>query len=186
MGWMCFPMHKPVKDWFIENIDKEKCEVLDVAIVNRNTLYGAIREKETGDVICVVYLIRWSPRSEYNFCYKSMSEFAGPGVIDCPLRILNLLTPLNDDKDSNGWAREWREKVKKYWEKKKSLNAKSVVIKVNEPITFTNGSSYHYFLKEKNRITAGVVENNKFIPYTRVNLRSIHKFDFEILKNVSV
>lgn len=186
MGWMSFPMNKPVKNWFVDQINCENYEVLDVALVSRVTMYAAVKHKETGEVYCHINLIQWSPKSEYNFSYKPMSEFAGPGVIDCPLRILNLLTPLDNDKDPNGFAREWRKKVKKYWEKRKSLNGGKKVIKTTTPIRFTNGMEYSYFLKNGKKVIAGILEDNHFEPRTRVNLTSIHNHDFEILKNVEL
>lgn len=185
MGWMSYPMHKPVKDWFIEQVNNDRYEVMDVALVNRMTMYAAIKDKETGEVHCHVNLIRWSPRSEYNFSYKPISEFCGPGDIDCPLRILNLLTPLDDNSDPNGYARKWREKVSTYWKKRKSLNGSKVVVRVNEPIGFTNGMEYIHFTKHGNKIIAGVIEDGHFEPRTRVRI-NLAKHDFKILKHVKV
>ena len=71
MGWTSFPMHEPVKDWFNREWNDDKREVLDVAIVQRNTLYAAIKIKETGQVFCIIYLLRWS-RDVYNFSYKDL------------------------------------------------------------------------------------------------------------------
>ena len=76
-------------------------------------------EKGLGPIrIMEVFLIRWA-NSYYNFGYKPMSEFSGPGVVGCPNSMLDMLSPIEDitenpDSDSAGWARAWRERARQY------------------------------------------------------------------------
>ena len=91
MGWLSFGMHEPVKEWFTRQWEGEGREVLEVALVKRNTLYAAIKKGD--EVFAVIYLIRWSRDYNYNFSYKSMSEHVGPCVIDCPKKVLKHLPP---------------------------------------------------------------------------------------------
>lgn len=167
MGWMSFHMDMPVKEWFKSNLSDE-ATVLDIAVVKRNTLYAAIRENKTGLVYCAVYLLRWS-RDYYNFSYKSMSEFCGPCEAECPERILKLLSPLNDENDSNSYARNWRKRCYDNINSRKKINSGNV-IKVNEPLKFTNGLMFQYFKKIGKRMYAGIIENNQFKPCSRVRL----------------
>ena len=168
MGLMSFSMHKPVKEWFKENMN-DNLEVLDIAIVKRNTLYSAIRVKASNEVFCVVYLLRWS-KGAYNFSYKSMDEFAGPNEIECPLRIMKLLTPLNDTNDVNGWARNWRDKVYKHWDTQKKINSGKFIIKTETPVNFRNGLSFSYFKKIGKKLFAGSLQvNGIFAPYCPVH-----------------
>ncbi|HLO91597.1 MAG TPA: hypothetical protein VK172_10580 [Lentimicrobium sp.] len=175
MGWTQFRLNEPVKDWFKRTWEEGGTkEVLDCALVKRSTMYGAIRVKETGEVFCAVFLIRWS-REYYNFSYKDMTEHSGPCERECPLRIMKLLTPLKND---DTFAKQWREDVYKFWEQKKIFNATSAVIKTKEPVSFTNGQSYQYFKKEGRRLWAGEMRNNMFfaLALVRVNLM---KFELE-------
>lgn len=180
MGWTSFPMHKPVKEWFKEEWGNDY-EVVDSALVNRSTLYGAIKKKSTGLIFCAVFLIRWS-RSEYNFSYKDMSEFSGPSVINCPQRIIKLLSPLNDENDPNGWAREWRKKVEDFHQKRNTIKkSKDKIFKTTSPVNFTNGCSYQYFKKIGRTLIAGILCDNNFEGRCRVRL-NLSDFDFELIK----
>ncbi len=176
MGWYSFSMKKPVKEWFKESLN-ERYEVVDIALVQRQTLYAAVKNKETGEIFCAVYLIRWS-RGYHNFSYKDMDEFCGPVQSNCPMRILKLLTPLNDENDPNHWARDWRARVEKYHERNKKI--KTGIIKTAKPIEFTSGRSYQYFKKIGRTMVAGVMHNDEFIPYSRVRV-NLSYYEFEII-----
>jgi hypothetical protein len=171
MGWTSFPMHEPVREWF-KNQWSGDYEVLDSALVKRNTLYGAVKKKSTGEVFCVVFLVRWS-RDEYNFSYKDMTEHSGPNVCECPKRIMKLLSPLNDENDPNGWARQWRLRVEKHWATCNTIN-KGGVIKTEKPVSFTSGSEFQYFKKIGRVIWAGIMIENEFRQMCRVRLNFSH------------
>ena len=184
MGWTSFNMKGNVKDWFKRQwVEGQAYEVLDVALVQRNTLYSAVKEKTTGEIFCVVYLVRWS-RDYYNFSYKDMTEFAGPNVIDCPERIFKLLTPLNDENDPNGWARGWRKKVEEYYTKRKQLKG-NTVFKTDVPVRFTNGSEYQYFEKIGRTICAGIMIENKFRYCSTVRFNPLY-YDIEKISSACV
>lgn len=180
MGWTSFNMKDPVREWFKKQWDYENSdyEVIDSALVARNTLYGAVKQKSTGEVFCAVFLIRWS-RSYYNFSYKDMTEHAGPTVCNCPERIMKLLSPLKDD-DSNGYAKEWRKRVEEYWKERKTIN-KGNVVKTENPVSFTSGDTYQYFKKRAGHLWAGILnERNEFQPMCRVRVNLSH-YNFETL-----
>lgn len=169
MGWTSFNLNKPVKEWFINDyigINNNQ-EVIDVSIIKRKTLYAAIRDKETNKVFALVFLLRLSPRSYYNFSYKDMDETMEPFYYDCPMKIINKLTA-TDNENSN----IWRNKVLDYHNK---MNiAKKSIIKIRGGIEFTNGMTYFYFKKDGHKIFAGrLLDNNIFSKECKV---SINKF----------
>lgn len=179
MGWCSFNLSEPVKDWFVRQWESNgKYQVVDSALVKRMTMYGAIRNTETGEVFCAVYLIRWS-RGYYNFSYKDLTEFSGPCVYDCPIRILKSLSPLNDTNDPNGYAREWRRKVEVYHNQRKQLKNETVVM-VSEPIEFCNGATYQFFRKTAQKVWAGVIEKGVFIPVVPVRL-NLMNYNFQVV-----
>lgn len=186
MGWTSQPMRESVKQWFTELWNKDTHEVLDVAIVKRNTLYAAIRLKtgvSANQVFCIVFLLRWS-RGYYNFSYKDMSEFSGPNEIECPKRIMKLLTPLDDNSDPNGWARGWRDKVNTYWNVQEKLNSGKYLVKTNEPVNFTNGLSFSYFKKMGKHFIAGALQaNNIFASYCEVRFNPLH-YKYELIERL--
>jgi hypothetical protein len=172
MGWTSFNLSQPVKQWFSESWG-EDYEVLDSALVKRNTLYGAIRKKSTQEVFCAVFLIRWS-RDYYNFSYKDMTEFAGPCEVECPKRIMKLLTPLDENNSKNQFAIKWRKSVNEYWELRDMLKRKDVCIKTKNPVEFTSGARYQYFKKIGRKTYAGVFEFKVFKPSCRVRVNLNH------------
>lgn len=175
MGWTQFTMHEPIKDWFKKSFEYEGSdyEVIDSSLVKFNHLYGAIRKKSTGQVLCATYLVRFTKAYHYNFMYKDMTEFSGPGIIDCPEKIFKLLTPLNDELDPNGWAREWREKVEKYHKTRKGLK-KDCIIHIPCGVTFSSGAKYTHFKKlkfAKEHYHHGAAKKNRYgntyVPYVK-------------------
>lgn len=109
MGWTFTHRDKGITDreWFGREFTSHN-ELLDCATVRGSGFYAAMRNKETGEVWCLVVLTQWVPNDYHNFGYKDMSDTMGPGIDDCPARILDLLSP-TDSEDAN----EWRERCRK-------------------------------------------------------------------------
>lgn len=83
----------------------DKCRVLKSAMVGA-TWYGACERTRPGQkpyVFAGVCLTSVDSREYCNFGYKDMEESMGPCERDCPVSILNLLSPHDDE-----WALEWR------------------------------------------------------------------------------
>jgi hypothetical protein len=194
MGWTTMSMNRPVKEWFKEYWEspiegKQVCELIDSGLVNYTELYGAIKIIETGDVFCATFLVSFSPKSVFNFSYKSMTESVGPYMVNCPKRIFDLLTPLVNDE--NGWAKEWREKQKRMYEKRSLINKikDGTLIKTKEPISFGKFGEYSYFRKtkepKKRNLWQAFFEENtlnetklKFMGKVKFNLIN---FDFDVV-----
>lgn len=138
MGWTSMPLYGKTRDYFERQLtwesDGGKQEPLLISIVKRQTLYAAVRYTPkpgtpayewTGGkpyVFAVICLLKYMPRSEFNFAYKDMDETCGPNERECPRKILELLTPLEEylSTDSMGykWAAEWRQDCWKRFQKK--------------------------------------------------------------------
>lgn len=97
--------------------ERAKWEIVKSAM-RGSVYYAAIRrtDKESGEsyVFGCVCLTSVDNKDYFNFSYKDMSEDMGPGCYDCPLSILDLLSPTESE-----WALAWREKCR---EKAKSKN----------------------------------------------------------------
>ena len=180
MGWSSINMRVDIKNWFKSQWSYEDSdyEVVDSALVQRQTLYGAIRQKSTNEIFCAVFLVRWG-RGYYNFRYKDMTEFAGPYEVDCPEKIFKLLTPLDNSNDPNGWAREWRYKVTYLLAKRKQLKG-NVIFETKNVTAFTNGKTFKQFKKEGRRIYAGEMVNGKFESHCSVRFNPL-KQEFKII-----
>lgn len=167
MGWTSLPYHGSVKQYFLEQYQwpNSPYEVLDVALVHRKHLYGAVKNKETGDVICAAWIVGWAPKAHHNFYYKDMDETVGPYIYDVPDRIFNLLTePIND------WSKEWREKV----QMRKNIIAtmkQADVISTTRPVRMTSGFEYKNFKKIGRKMYAVRVDKDGTVtPITRVQM----------------
>ena len=92
-------------------------EVLAEAFA-KNVYYAAIRDNRNNEVWCLVCLTGTTTADYYDFGYKTMEDSMGPCYYDCPDRILDLLTPTE-----NEWANEWREKCRENNRSKRSPQA---------------------------------------------------------------
>lgn len=112
--------------------EKRKGRVLKSTM--RGSVYYAAYEytnkiENTKEVIGVVTLTSSDVRNDCNFGYKDMSENCGPGYYDCPLSILKLLTPTD-----NEYALEWR---KKCYEKHNKPKSWLKSLNIGDKIIFT-------------------------------------------------
>lgn len=184
MGWTSMPLNIPVKQWFKEYWENGSSdyEVLDSALVNFTELYGAIKVKSTGEVICAAFKVQFSPKDEYNFMYKAMTESVGPVIDNCPKRIFNLLTPL--DPENTGYALEWRKRVEAKHKKRETIRKLTCesIIKTSEPLYFGDLGKFYFFRKAKLIRYRNIWEalNEKFEPVfkARINLKD---YDFEVV-----
>ena len=116
MGWTGRPMwYNPngaerVRLAIEDSIDSE-C-VIDSALVGNN-VYIAYKHGER--VFGVVILTGFS---RHEFLTKPITEMEGPVVYDCPMRILNKLTPTESE-----YAMQWREKCRLRREEKRQKRA---------------------------------------------------------------
>lgn len=95
------------------------------------------------EVSAIVCLLRQTRDVDYyNFGYKDMPEDMGPIAHNCPERILNLLTPTD-----NEYALEWRRKCWVNIEKRKHRAPlrKDTVIRFKERVLFSGGTQEDTF-----------------------------------------
>lgn len=69
-------------------------------------------------VFAVVFLTSTNAKDYYSFGYKDMDESMGPGSDDCPIGILDLLSPTD-----NEFANAWRDRCRAKAEKKKAIKS---------------------------------------------------------------
>ena len=95
-----------------EELDKETehGKLIDVSLVG-TTVYGAYYNKRLDKVIGIVLLSHWC---DGELRIKSMDETVGPTHVQCPMRILNKLSPLTPEDDPHGWCAKWREQCVAY------------------------------------------------------------------------
>ena len=92
-----------------------------------STVYAAVeRIKPDGEryVFGAVFLTSTDMSDYFNFSYKDMDETCGPCERDCPVSILNLLTP-TDHEYANEWRKDCRENAAKKAAKRKDPNSLS-------------------------------------------------------------
>lgn len=91
----------------------ERQKVLRSTIACDGNYYAAVErfDVSTGErqVFAVVCLVYFNPHAGdgFIFGYKDQSECMGPYQVECPIDILDLLTPT-----ASGWANAWRAKCR--------------------------------------------------------------------------
>ena len=83
----------------LEELNQED-RVLDISNKG-NTFYIAYKQNDNS--VCALVVLTEKNKDE--FLYKVMGESCMPYKFDCPKRILNLLTP-TDNEYSNQWRKE--------------------------------------------------------------------------------
>jgi len=145
MGWVTYyrPPGQTDREHFTKELLDGGREILDCATV-RNTFYAAVKDP-SGEVWALVCLLQRT-RGEHNFGYKSMDETVGPGVQDCPARILDLLTPTQSK-----YALEWRDRCRAQLERKTEAQKSTAtvkdgtVIRLAKPLHFQGGHEAQEF-----------------------------------------
>jgi hypothetical protein len=144
MGWDWSHRYKGQsnREFFSQGWDS--VEILADSTIN-NVWYAAVRVKETGQVFAAVYLISRAPRSYYNFGYKSQSEDMGPNAAEAPKKILDLLSPTD-----NEYALEWRKRCQENLAKKAAApKAGDIkvgdIVRLHTALHFTNGMEIQEF-----------------------------------------
>lgn len=146
MGWTY--THKDegesVKEFFSKEFgyanEKRKTRVLDCAVVCLREAYLAFEDMNlvdgTREVFAIVCALDYRPLDHWNFGYKDMDETMGPYYYNCPERILNLLTPTD-----NEYALKWRRKCREAVERRKKVAKikNGDILEFEEPIVFQNG-----------------------------------------------
>lgn len=119
MGTTCTtkPKGMSMKDFFIDHGVlrwgdhlPNSYRVLETAY-KMPVFYAAVEtvNKETGERRVWAAVIKvHQTRGDYGFCYKDMDETMGPVYTDCPAKILDLLTPTD-----NEYANEWRARCRR-------------------------------------------------------------------------
>lgn len=140
------PEGQPISEWLKDSFDEQYYEVLDVAIVKRNTAYILMKKKARVKfgffvperLFAMVVLLTYAPKSYYNIYYKDMDESMGPYYYECPERILKALDnspPINRD------AWEWRQKCWNTIQRRKSVPKFKVgdIIEFKRSMLFNDG-----------------------------------------------
>jgi hypothetical protein len=127
--------------------------IVDCAVVHIHTAYIAYRNKNN-HIVCYVVLLRYNKNDYYNFSYKDMHECEGPCYYDCPARILNKLTSIDELRKSGiygenilKYMEEWRNKCRSML-KDRVVSVKLNVgdkVKFADMISFRSGRSENVF-----------------------------------------
>ena len=151
MGWLFMPSlggHQGPREYLDDQLTTDRqglhSKVLRSALVRMRTYYAAVEVVEDGkarEVWACVCLVKYNPRDKegYIFGYKSMSESMGPCERECPVAVLDLLTPAENDY-ALAWRRDCREAAARRASKPKLRHGD--VIAFAAPIRFADGRTH--------------------------------------------
>lgn len=111
-----------------------KYEFVDTATV-ATTFYAAVRNRENGEV-CGLVVLQQRQRGYHNYFRKEIDETMGPAEDRCPDRILDLLSPTE-----NEYALDWRARCRKYNERRRTRPkvGAGAVVRFASPLRFSDG-----------------------------------------------
>lgn len=147
MGWLfTSEIPRDITAWARERLDLEtdthRQTMLDVSLVAFTELYAAVEliDKRTGarEVTAATWMVRFVPTaSSERFGYKDMHENSGPRMFACPKRILDRLTPTE-----NEYAQAWRAANYARLEKRSTARAiqPGAVLKFDHPFYYSSAA----------------------------------------------
>jgi hypothetical protein len=170
MGWTGTHRRKGEatnKEWFAREFDGQYHKLLDFYTHSLTEGYGLLEVSPNGRKpyrIAVAVLMDWR-NGRYNFYWKDMDETMGPNIANCPERILDRLSPVEDFATGNAaeWARNWRERCRENARQRKATSKKrreianavkahgGIYVRLPEPIGFANGHKQDTFYIAKIR-----------------------------------
>lgn len=147
MGWLfqdnpVSDVRREMKDVFRTSSPGYSYEILDDAIASvfdgEQVYFAAVRHTSPDKapfVFAAVILFRNNRKD--GFGYKDMDETMGPFQVNCPLRILKLLSPTDHE-----YANKWREGVRAYHAERRTQEGKKRSLKVGDRIRFATPINY--------------------------------------------
>ncbi len=129
----------------------------------------------------VMGLVILHSRGNGEVVYKEVSEDMGPCEAECPARILDLLSPVEEFACGSGieWATGWRAKCRKALDKRAKAPGDGAKIKFARAIKFVDGTTHDTFtIHKRGRKVRFAPEGSTYAFYSISNWQ---QFDFEIL-----
>jgi hypothetical protein len=103
--------------------------------------YAAVEHMRPGEPVtvfaAVIKVNVYKPKTAPEFCYKEMTEDCEPYYYDCPVAILDLLTPTD-----NASANTWRAKCRDNLARKATLRKTASAVKIGDVVTFARPVKY--------------------------------------------
>ena len=121
------------KEFFEREFNGEAGRVIDSSVTG-NVYYAAYQSSKTGEVYGLV--VSFSRKGNV-ISYKDMEETMMPYYFDCPIRILNKLSPTE-----NTYANQWRQSCLDRAQQKSSANAKASRLQQGSTVQFTPALSF--------------------------------------------
>lgn len=167
-----------ITEHFTYESEMSKNTVIAAATV-KNTIYAAIKReiKSTGQVFTFCGVFLYKNNCKDGFGYKDIDETMGPGEVDCPDRIMKLLSPVEDIPNPS-YAASWRANVAAAKAKRTAVRENAKKLKVGDVIRLTCEPHFKSIPNCGN--TFKVVDFRKttpiFVPVTHPYLRCrLHK-----------
>lgn len=144
MGWVCMykSPRQPMLEWLKGELEYEKPaggrhgKILK-AVIHLTHAYCAyeVMTPDSRIVFGLVVLIKRYPSDKYNICLKEVEDNMGPNERDCPVEILDMLTPTESE-----YALRWRADCRARAELRKRLRITAGTrLLFEEPLEFQNG-----------------------------------------------
>lgn len=154
-----------------------------VASVYNGSYYAAVQRYDAsgpGETTAVVCLVRWNPRAAdgFVFAYKDMTERGGPYEANCPLSVLDRLSPTMDPN-----SLDWRRRCHEALRLRKRHVPDGALIRFPNAISFSDGTSHQLMRvrRENNKIVLSPKEGLGYYKVSRLLTRN-----FEIVREAKV
>ncbi len=191
MGWTGIYTDRPAKEILTKELtfssEQGSARIvamatkLNVSYIAWERIYTAASKSMYAGKTFVIGLVVLHGRRKGEFTYKEMTEDMGPCESECPAKILDLLSPVEEfaSGDCAKWATAWRERCRAAIEKRAKAPGDGAKIRFKEPIKFTNGDEIaEFMIRKRGRAIRFADARNSFAQYRISNWQ---KREYEIL-----
>lgn len=184
MGWTSLTRSRDESDREFFAREFSCCQIVDFSKVG-NVAYMVLERIEMpGKRFALVCLTEWDSWNAlnfryFNFRYKDISEEMGPCESNCPVRLLDKLSP-TDSEYANNWRQRCRENASSKANGRKRI--KSIVVgawfKLRTPLKFSDKTMRDTFKVVLYRGRKAYQSQDGKL----YRIRGLEKYEFEILK----
>lgn len=168
MGWTFFHREPGQTN---EAVFQHELATSGTIVVSGNsgkTFYCAFKPNDKPYVLALVFLTA-SKKDYFNFGYKDMDEGMGPVESECPAKVLDALSPIDEIYTgiSAECATRWRERCRAALARKQARGKLAAGNKLvfPTPIRFTNGQSFQELVIRTVKPLRLVAPGNPYLDY---------------------
>ena len=186
MGWTYYQATYYKKGGKIDRLEQCRAEfskypswaTIVKDIIVGNVYYAAMKSSKSGEIWALIVVTETDGNE---FGYKNMDETYGPCYYDCPIGILKLLSPTE-----NEYAKEWRKNCYAAIEQKRKKQKLARLLDTAKTIRVTLPDTFHgKFYQPKETVELCKYTHGRWVDWTKraaFHKKSVIEYGFTVIE----